>query len=167
MTEPLRRAGRGRASDRGLVVWSVSEGRRGRRWREVRSSADGAVVSSLLLELDPDGSFSHAELATQAGLLTLHPERDGTLHGNVITAAGIEHVRGLPWTPESVVLVEGSPVAAAAAAAAAGDGRAHRAIVIGLDLAWRVEERAEPSTALDGRGVPLLADASEWPLEEP
>ena len=74
MSEPLRRAGAGGLVDGSHVVWSVAEGRRGRRWREVRTAPDGGVVSSLLLETDPDGRFSHTELATPAGLLTLHPE---------------------------------------------------------------------------------------------
>ena len=55
------------------------------------------VRSSLLLELDPDGRFSHLELSTAAGLLTLHPEGDGTIHGNAVTTAGLTHVIGLPW----------------------------------------------------------------------
>src|SRR5436189_2001251 len=92
----LRRAGHGSMADGSEITWSMAEGSRGSRWREVRV-LDESVVSSLLLELDPDGRFSHLELATTAGLLTLHPEGDGTLHGNAVTADGVHHVVAVPW----------------------------------------------------------------------
>ena len=47
---------------------------------------DGDVVSSLLLELDPSGRFSHLELARADGLWTFHPETDGTIHGKSVAA---------------------------------------------------------------------------------
>src|SRR5215208_2384288 len=90
MTDWLRRAGRGRRGD-DWVIWSVSEGSRGRRWREVVYSGD-RVFAALLLETHPTGTFAHLELATASGLLTLHPEGDDTLHGNVVASTGIEHV---------------------------------------------------------------------------
>jgi len=169
VSELVRRAGRGTDTTGALVVWSVAEGRRGRRWREVRSVAGGGVVSSLLLETDPDGRFNHAELATEAGLLTLHPEGDGTIHGNVVTAAGIEHVRGLPWSSDSVLIVEGSTIAAAAAAhglrhvAAAGTTVMRPAVIVDLGLAVRSGDVS--IAAVDGDGIPLLTDAKTWPLD--
>ena len=90
-------------------------GAAGRRWREAIVGDDG-LRHSLLFESAPDGSFSHLELATPAGLLTLHPEADGTLHGNAIEASGIRHVAGLPWDARGVVDIEGSSIAGAAAA---------------------------------------------------
>ena len=63
-----------------------------------------------------DGAFSHLELSTPAGLLTLHPEGDGTLHGNAIEAGGIRHVVGLPWDGSGVVDIEGSAIAGSACA---------------------------------------------------
>jgi hypothetical protein len=161
---PLRRAGRGRLRDGSTVVWSVSEGTRGRRWREIRRNADGILVTSLLLETHPDGRFAHIELSTAAGLLTLHPEGDGTLHGNIVTTLGIRHVMGLPWTPRSVVLVEGSLLASAAAkrtlaSAAAADGVR---ITLGLDI---VAIHETISLGVDADGLPLLDDAASWPLE--
>ena len=110
----LRVAGTGRDLDGGTVTWSVAEGRRGRRWREA-IARDGAILHSLLLELDTDGRFAHLELTTAAGLLTLHPEGDGTLHGNAIRAAGITHVRGLPWQADDVIDIERSVICAAIA----------------------------------------------------
>jgi hypothetical protein len=163
VTAPVRRAGRGRLADDSTVVWSVSEGRRGRRWREVRRSADGVVITSLLLETDVAGRFAHIELSTAAGLLTLHPEADGTLHGNVITDGGLRHVRGLPWTTSSVVQVEGSILASAAAARSAPGNVAH-GVRITLELNV-VAMHESVSVELDADGLPVLTDATTWPLE--
>jgi hypothetical protein len=184
VNELVRRAGRGTDASGALVVWSVAEGRRGRRWREVRSMAGGEVLSSLLLETEPSGRFSHTELSSVAGLLTLHPETDGTLHGNVITPEGIQHVAGLAWDPEGVLLVEGSTIAAAAAAhglrnAIAPDATASRtAAFVDLGLAvqrvdvtiervgedtWRLGSAGE--IAVDDDGLPLLAGARIWSLD--
>jgi hypothetical protein len=160
---PLRRAGRGRLRDGSTVVWSVSEGTRGRRWREMRRTAEGVLITSLLLETHPDGRFAHIELSTAAGLLTLHPEADGTLHGNVVTVLGIRHVIGLPWTAGSVVLVEGSVLASAAASRTlAGDAADGVRITTDLDI---VAIHEKISLEVDADGLPLLDDAASWPLE--
>jgi hypothetical protein len=162
----VRRAGHGRTDDGRSVTWSIAEGRRGRRWREVVVAGEG-IASSLLLELDTLRRFSHLELSTPAGLLTLHPEGDGTLHGNVVRAGGIEHVRGLAWSPETVVLLEGSPVCAAIASSAAGSatGGPLIALRIGLDLSLRrlPVEIDLPATT---EGLPELREAASWRLEE-
>jgi hypothetical protein len=171
MADWVRRAGRGRAADGSDIVWSVAQGHRGRRWREVRATAGGAVISSLLLETDPDGRFSHTELSTAAGLLTLHPEPDGTLHGNSVTAAGVHHVRGVPWHPDGAVIVIGSPVAIAVAAATARrlGGAIPRVVFVEPDdlrcLQGDDVERAWEGV-IDADGLPLLAAAASWPLEE-
>jgi hypothetical protein len=163
VTPLLRRAGRGRLADGSTAVWSVSEGRRGRRWREMHRTADGTVISSLLLETLPGGRFAHIELSTAAGLLTLHPEPEGTLHGNVVTTDGIRHVAGLPWTERSVVLVEGSTIADAAALRALGRDAAEGVrITLELDV---VETHESVSLEVDDDGLPLLDDAAAWPLE--
>lgn len=168
----LRRAGHGRAADGSVLTWSVAEGSRGRRWREVRTlepsgAGEGSpVVSSLLLELDPDGRFAHLELSTAAGLLTLHPEGDGTVHGNAVTAAGVHHVTGLPWAPDDVVLVEGS-VVTAVVAGQPGRSPAAGALIVTLDLAL-VRAAGAPSVgavARDAEGLPLLGQGATWPLE--
>jgi hypothetical protein len=160
---PLRRAGRGRLPDGSTVVWSVSEGTRGRRWREIRRTAAGELVTSLLLETHPDASFAHIELSTAAGLLTLHPESDGTLHGNIVTAQGIRHVIGLAWTPRSVVLVEASVLASAAAMCTlAGKPADGVRITLELDILPIGES---VSVEVDRDGLPVLDDAAAWPLE--
>ncbi|HET9613482.1 MAG TPA: hypothetical protein VFP22_01615 [Candidatus Limnocylindrales bacterium] len=164
----MRRAGHGRAADGSIVVWSLAEGRRGRRWREVVTTGEG-IRSSLLLELDPDGRFSHLELSTPAGLLTLHPEGDGSLHGNAVRAGGIEHVRGLAWSAGRVVVLDGSAVCAAVAATTVGSPAVStaRGLRIGLDLALELGEvTIDPGNATDG-GLPNLRDSSSWPLDEP
>jgi hypothetical protein len=185
MTNWLRRAGHGQLSDGSSVTWSIAEGRRGRRWREVRVGA-GGTISSLLLETDSDARFNHLELSTAAGLLTLHPENDGTLHGNAIDARGVRHIDGLRWSPEGVVLLEGSAVAVAVAACllrgSMGDAATSAsadALVIGLDLGlerrhvrverlpygtWQFEGHEAIGVGVDG--LPSLRAADDWPLEE-
>jgi hypothetical protein len=182
MTDWLRRAGRGRRGD-DWVIWSVSEGSRGRRWREVVYSGD-RVFSALLLETHPTGTFAHLELATASGLLTLHPEGDGTLHGNVVASTGIEHVIGLAWSHANVILVSGSPISEAAAilrlagtmepfGATSLTGLVIPATLV-LDLAsvsverisqrdWRFDHN--DSMSVDGRGLPVLLESEDWPLE--
>jgi hypothetical protein len=167
VSAPIRRAGHGRSPDGSLVTWSVADGRRGRRWREV-VSRDGAVVLSLLLETDPDRRFSHLELSTSAGLLTLHPEGDGTLHGNAVKPDGLDHVRGIPWDAESVVIVEASSLSSAAAVHHhRPDSPVGRPCVrIQLDLSIRpglVDPDDLRPTSADG--LPLLEGAAGWPLE--
>jgi hypothetical protein len=157
MPDWLRRAGRGRAPDGAFVIWSVAEGSKGRRWREVVTTGEG-VRSSLLLELDADGRFSHLELSTAAGLLTLHPEGDGTLHGNTVTADGVHHVVGLPWDADGTVMLDGSAVCRATA-------RGRTGIVIRHDLDLREVVEFESPRLADPAGLPLLEDAEIWPLE--
>jgi hypothetical protein len=121
------------------------------------------IILSLLLETDPEHRFSHLELSTAAGLLTLHPEGDGTLHGNAVLPDGIEHVRGLPWDAEAVVLVEASSVAPATARLRPRG--AVPCVRIGLDLSVQagVLESNELGPAHDG--LPVLEAWMSWPLE--
>jgi hypothetical protein len=179
----LRRAGHGRLADGSLVTWSIAAGRRGRRWREV-VVRDAAVVSSLLFETAPDDHFSHLELSTATGLLTLHPEGDGTLHGNSIGVDGVRHVVGLPWERDAIVLLEGSVVSRAAAtrllsrSIEPGESGTEAGLAIGLDLvldrrdvaigrsregAWGFD--GEELLTVDPNGTPVLRDRAEWPLE--
>jgi hypothetical protein len=180
----LRRAGSGRDQAGATVIWSVSEGSRGRRWREVRIDGSGAIVSSLLLETDPTGRFLHTELSTPAGLLTLHPEGDGTIHGNTVTRAGIGHVRGLPWRPDAILVIDGSTIAACAAAQLIGrlvgsrrptswqavtidPGLVAAAGVVAVDrvgeAGWRIGSMA--AIQVTPARLPVLAESEEWPLE--
>ncbi len=188
MTEPVRRAGTGHLADGRVVTWTIATGRHGRRWREVIVD-DDAVVSSLLLETDPERRFSHLELATSAGLLTLHPEGDATLHGNAVTAAAeaVRHVSGLPWGADDVVVLADSVIGAAAIAwacaerLAIGDTTEIGAVRITADLwvervelhvarqrddGWRLETAgAATDLQVDDDGLPVLARARIWQLE--
>ncbi len=179
---PTRIAGTGRTGTGQVAWWSIAEGRRGRRWREAVTGA-GGLRHSLLLETAPDGRFSHLELATPAGLLTLHPEGDGTLHGNILAAGGLRHVTGLPWDEDGLLLIAGSPLAACAAAFAlssdpAGGAAGERHVLrISPELELvATRERAAPAGAGRWRlgddlpatgpdGLPLLADGIAWPME--
>ncbi|HET7726371.1 MAG TPA: hypothetical protein VFK54_03510 [Candidatus Limnocylindrales bacterium] len=184
----MRRAGAGQDADGRLVWWSVAEGQRGRRWREAIVGG-GGLVHSLLLETGPDRRFTHLELATPAGLLTLHPEPDGTLHGNAVTDRGMRHVAGLAWDPDGLVILAGSTIAAAAAghllatllppgATPAGMSTSQLVLRIAADLSvatafadvelgtdGRYVVADSGVVATDGDGLPLLDEARSWPLE--
>jgi hypothetical protein len=169
MTAPRRLAGSGRWGDR-TVVWTMSEGRRGRRWRELVTH-EGSIILSLLLETDTDGRFSHLELSSGGALLTLHREANGTLHGNRVDRDGIEHVIGVAFDPDGPILIDDSVIAAAAAAwqeTRSGRGAPMRMVVI--DSAARVSivdgAAATPLVvAIDADGAPQLHDARIEPLE--
>lgn len=136
--EGLRRGGRAELPTGELIVWSIADGRRGRRWREVTSAA-GAVVRAVLLETDPAGRLTRLEIATAAGLLTLHPDPGkSVLHGNVVTPTGIRHLT----FDRTTVLVDGSPAAAAIAVARLADG-VRVGATTRVDLV-RVDDRLEP-----------------------
>lgn len=190
MTEFLRRAGCGVLADGSTLVWSVADGNRGRRWRAV-ATLDGAIRLVLLLEVDVAGRPSRIELATPAGMLTLHPgEGSGALHGNVVSTEGVRHL-ALPWSDDHGLEVDGNPIAAAVTAhrlrttTAPGEGRTVQVVLIAADLLvaettrrygrvaegeWRIEPAAGDTPpvflTIDQRGIPTLpADAREWPLE--
>lgn len=167
MTDPrpawLRRAGRLALPDGTIVLWSVAEGRRGRRWRSLSVDAGGHVVSDLLLETDPDGRWTRLELARAKGILTLHPEPDGgAVHGNVVTPDGVAPV-ALPWRPGHALAIVDEPVAAAALGVRAGIRPPPPAagLLVGTDLTV---------TICDGDLRPMVAPADglpgpSWPLE--
>ena len=182
MAELVRRAGRGRLGA-DTVTWTVADGRRGRRWREVVVARDGGVRHALLFETSPDGRFAHLELATPHGLLTLHPEGDGTLHGNAVRADGVHHIEGLPWAADGVVVLSGSPVSAAACvlafrsseSAAAGTARGvridaelgvvpmHAAVERVGERHWRLAGDEDLRAGPDH--LPVVEQGQHWPLE--
>jgi len=186
MTAPTRVAGWGRLGDGSVVTWTVADGRKGRRWREV--VADGAAAAhALLLETDPDRRFSHLELARADGLWTFHPEPDGTLHGNHVRAGDdlVRHVVGWAFAPDDVLIVEGSPLSLAATAwhrlSAMGEGVSAQVagVVIGSNggLVQLPEIRIERMSRtrwriggwgpfeVDEGGLPVLGDGTIRPLE--
>jgi hypothetical protein len=191
MTGATRVAGWGRRADGATVTWTVADGSRGRRWREVVAAGNG-VQHALLLETSPDGRFSHLELARAGGLWTFHPEGDGSLHGNAVErdVPEVRHVAGWAFAPDDLMLVEGSPLSAAAiawhastsrtgdtehateATGRAGvilrvDGSIHAVQRIRVDSftdrSWQIGD--EPPIAIDDAGLPLLAGGVIRPLE--
>jgi hypothetical protein len=157
---PQRRAGRLPLPGNGDVLWSVAEGRRGLRWRAVRRDPSGAIVSDLILELDPAGQWSRLELATSDGILTLHPEPDGSaVHGNVVTPNGVRPL-ALAWSAAHRLLLLDDPVAAVALGAGWEDAVSGPGIVVGADLSVTATDAIERPT---GRPDPLPGPS--WPLE--
>ena len=167
------------------MTWTVADGSKGRRWREAVTDARG-IRHSLLFETGSDRRFGHMELASAAGLLTLHPEGDATLHGNLVDGTGVRHIVGLPWDRDAVVDLAGSAITAAAAAwlldrapGAREDGIEVAVLRISANLelevaattvtpvgdaSWRA---ADGTTFAAGRdGLPVLDAAAEWPLEQ-
>ncbi len=188
MTAPLRSGGRAELPGGATVVWSVAEGRRGRRWREAVQVA-GGLARSVLLEASPAGRPTYLEVATPAGLLTLHPDVDEReLHGNVVASDGVRHLR-FDWSLEHELFIVGSVAAASVAlhrlGGVIGLGEGRRVPVLQIDdtlqpvaAAWRVsrtsaggwhlqnaETGEERSTVLDDDGIPLVPGTVSWPLE--
>jgi hypothetical protein len=186
MSVHMRRAGRATLDGRIELLWSVADGRRGRRWR-TRTIVDGTARSTLLLEVDPSGRPTRLELATAAGMLTVHPEEDGrSLHGNVVTPAGMRHL-ALAWGPDHELDVADDPIAMAIAAhrhrtvVGVGEERSVSAVVVAADLrvtgsqrrlvrldatGWLVDDGVRAYRLdVDHRGIPVLAGSDEWPLE--
>jgi hypothetical protein len=186
MSVPFRVAGWGTLDDGAVVTWTIAEGRRGRRWREIVTRGD-AVSHSLLLETDADRRFSHLELARVDGLWTFHPEGDGTLHGNHVDAAAreVHHVVGMPFGGDDLLVIEGSPLGAAAIAwrlaveltdgetstfaavilPAAGSTAAVPAIRVQRVSASRWRIGAGDPFEIDADGAPVLPGGEVRPLE--
>jgi hypothetical protein len=191
---PVRRGGRVDLPNGERVVWSVADGRRGRRWREL-AQRDGVVTRSILFETAPHGRVVRLEIATAAGLLTVHPDGDGeVLHGNVVGAEGVRHLT----FDRASLLVVGSPTAAAIETArlagTIGVGESRPVDLVRLDdrldprpetwevarLAdrhWRLSAPRRPvgeggggptedrEIRLDEHGLVLIPGAVWWPLE--
>jgi hypothetical protein len=161
MSGRLRRAGRGRLADGRTVAWTAAEGNRGRRWRWTLQRG-GTLEVVALAELDDRGLFARLELTTAAGLLTFHPEPDGaSAHGNVVAEDGVRPI-AMPWEWAWGIELEGDPFGSAVLA-----GR-EPMLAVAADLTLR-QTGSEPALApldLDDRGVPVLDDAQEWPLED-
>ena len=166
-----------------MLLWSVAEGRRGRRWRASTRSAVG-LIDDLLLEVDAEGRFDRVELTTTAGQLTFHPEPDRSgAHGNVVLARGVRHV-ALAWSPAHALEIPGSPIAdlalAAGAALAVGAERSIPVVRVGPELVplpaevlvrrdseWSWTIGGERLVSVDSAGLPVVGAAESWPLEEP
>lgn len=171
MSDTVRTGGRVALPDGAVIVWSVADGLRGRRWREAVRQG-GGLRRSLLLEASPAGDATRLEMTTEAGLLTLHPGTDGReLHGNVVTPTGIRHLR-FDWSFEHALLVLGSPAAAAIAlrrfAEILAVGESRRVPVVWIDDrleprpgAWQVTRTAPDGWNLGDPAVGEAGSAAE------
>ncbi len=186
---PIRLGGRAELPSGDLLVWSVADGRLGRRWRE-STMRDGAVARTILVETEPNGNIHRLEIGTAAGLLTLHPDRAGELlHGNVVTPTGMRHLT-LAWGSDRAILVDGSP-ALVAITIAALSGDTGMGDPLQLEV-LRIDDRLDPApgrleavpldsrtwrlagsgvlggeivASLDDDGLLDLTDRTVWPLE--
>ena len=192
MSDAVRRAGRATLADGIEVVWSVADGRRGRRWRALTRHA-GSVGSSLLLEVAPDGRPARLELATATGLLTLHQEPAGRLHGNAVTDEGVRHLT-LAWGDDHELEVEPLAISGAVTARRLGGlvavGEGTVVPVVAIDGAFAIHEATRRYDRLDAATWRIVGDgvtrtvtvnagglpvwpaqegepsgAGEWPLE--
>jgi hypothetical protein len=159
----LRRAGRGRTGWDAVVTWSVAEGRRGRRWRWAHSDGRGLRVVGLAERL-PSGAFGRLELASPSGLLSFHPDPGGgSAHGNVTAGDGVRSIE-VDWDDRWAVGIQGDPFGSAVC------GWSGMGVVIDAvnGLTWRGpgEHRDIARLECDERGIPILDEAAEWPLEE-
>jgi hypothetical protein len=140
---------------------------------------DGRLAESLLLEVDNDGRPSRLELTAAMGLLTLHPEPSGSLHGNMVTRDGVRHL-AFGWSDDHELAIDRLPIVAAVAArrlastTPVGEGRDVPVVSVGRDLqvqagvrrydrvanaSWRIEGGRDGAQTLtiDNRGLPI------WP----
>lgn len=123
---------------------------------------------AVLLEVGVDGRFTRLELTAPGGLLTLHPEPDGSrVDGNVVDGSGVRPV-SLPWGPGHVLRVSGSPIPEILTRRARGLA-APPTLVLAIDANLQVTPESRPGEGsgppADGRGVPILDEAMEWDLE--
>jgi hypothetical protein len=175
------------------VTWTIADGERGRRWREATAgsgTADGAsggLAHAVTMETGHAGQWLRLEVAAPAGLLSLHPDRDGSINGNVVSGAGVHHV-ALGVVQPPLVDVRDSLVAETALCralerqVAAGEGSTVSVVrvlptldvEIGELQVMRTDARTWELTDADGirtvsmgdRGAPVTSDAgAKWPLE--
>jgi hypothetical protein len=175
------------------VTWTIADGERGRRWREATAGAEagdgspGSLAHAITLETGHAGQWLRLEVAAAAGLLSLHPDRDGSINGNVVSEAGVRHIaKGVVEPP--LVDVRDSLVAETALCralerqVAAGEGSTVSVVRVSptLDVevaqlqVMRTDARTWELTDADGirtvsmgdRGAPVTSDAgAKWPLE--
>jgi hypothetical protein len=185
VTGPVRQAGR-LADDAGrTLTWSIADGQRGRRWRWTVVDRRGSLLVTHTLETDPAGQFVRLESAAAAGLLTLHREADGSIHGNRVAERGVDHLT-LEAPAPGAFLIGPTELGVAIVMGAVGRPTGKLAVdlvEVGDDLgirlvnatiradedgAWEVRtNRLTRRAALGADGLPESRDhdAVRWPLE--
>ncbi len=186
MSAPRRIAAHERDSRSRDVVWTAADGRNGRRWRELAVDAAGHA-RSLLLETDGQGAWQRLEISGADGLLTLHPEGDGSIHGNIASRTGVRHISLGKLKPPRVDVAGSLVVEAALCWSLARQMRLGESRVlqvasvsepVSVSLAELTIERRTTATwelrdgdrrrlvELDETGLPVAhVGAEHWPLE--
>jgi hypothetical protein len=149
--------------------------------------ASGGLAHAVTMETGHAGQWLRLEVAALAGLLSLHPDRDGSINGNVVSETGVRHV-GLGIVEPPLVDVRGSLVAETALCralerqVAAGEGSTVSVVRVSATLDIEVAElqvmRTDARTweladadgirtvSMGDRGAPVTSDAgAKWPLE--
>ena len=139
------------------------------------------------METGHAGQWLRLEVAAAAGLLSLHPERDGSINGNVVSEAGVRHIALGAIDPPLVdvresIVAETALCRALERQIAAGEGSTVSIVrilpTLEVEVAelqvMRTDARTWELTDADGirtvsmgdRGAPVTADAgAKWPLE--
>jgi hypothetical protein len=143
----------------------------------------GSTLVVHTLETDLLGRFERLESGSGAGLLTLHREADGSVHGNRVTERGVDHL--LIRAPAPAAAFVGSTDLGVAALIAGlvtgGEGASVDVIEVLDDLgvrvidcsilrsgdgAWEVRTGSRASrVVVDGEGLPTGSGKS-WSLEK-
>jgi hypothetical protein len=186
MSAPRRIAARERDSRNRDVVWTAADGRNGRRWRELAIDATGHA-RTLLLETDSQGAWQRLEIGSVDGLLTLHPEGDGSIHGNIASRDGVRHLSlgklkppridvpgslvveaALCWSlARHMRLGESKVVAVASIAEPESVGLAEVTVERRTTATWELRDGGRRRLVeLDDSGLPVAhLGAEHWPLE--
>jgi len=185
MTAAVRRAGHYADAAGRAVTWSVADGARGRRWRWSVVDRRGALVVAHTLETDPSGRFLRLESTCAAGLLTLHREGDGIVHGNRVSERGVDHLTVEAPVPDGVLVGATELGVAALAGSLTLDGPRSTVDILevfddlGIRIAsvtirvdepgtWDVRTNRQAGRAqLDDDGLPRAdgVESESWPLE--
>ena len=186
MSAPIRRAGQFPDDAGRTVTWSVADGAKGRRWRWTVVDRRGTLLAAHTLETDPAGTFLRLESATAPGLLSLHREADGSIHGNRVGERGVDHLTIEAPAPEGVLI--GGTALAIAVLLGAIEQPATRATLDVLEIfddlglrivnatirpeagGWEVRtNRLTRRAVLDADGLPATGEQEgmSWPLERP
>jgi hypothetical protein len=186
VSQPPRVAAHERDSLGRDVTWTVAEGRHGRRWRELAIEPGGAV-RSLTLQTDGQGAWERLEIAGGSGLLSLHPESNGSIHGNIASRYGVRHL-SIGAVKPARVDVPGSLVAEAAlcwsmarhvrvgesktiSVASVGEPASVGLVELSVDRrttgTWELRDGDRRRLVeIDDAGLPVAHVGSErWPLE--
>jgi hypothetical protein len=191
VTTRVRLAGHGVDRLGRAVTWTIADGERGRRWREATAAAAGEAPAGLThavtIETGHAGQWLRLEVAAANGLLSLHPARDGSVHGNVVSATGVRHVAlGVVQPPlvdvRDSLIGEMALCRALERLVAAGEGSTVKVVHVSSALEVAIVElqvlrgnaRAWDLTDADGTrtvsmgdlGAPTPGDSgARWPLE--